>query len=502
MADFATSPPQLVLAVGLLLFLSILANRISDRFGVPTLLMFLALGMLAGSDGLGGIHFDDPALANLVGVFALSFILFSGGLDTDWRGVRPVLGRALALSTAGVALTAGLVGVFVWKVLGYSLKEGFLIGAIVSSTDAAAVFSIMRARGVGLKGQLKPLLELESGSNDPMAVFLTTAMIALIVDPGRSWLPLVPSLILRMSVGIAAGVAVGTAASLVFNRLRLAYEGMYSVLSMSLVLLAYGLSESLHGNGFMAVYACGIFLGSKDFLNKRFLTKFHDGLGWLMQVVLFLVLGLLVFPSRLPRIAGLALLVSFFLMFVARPVAVYLCLWRSRFSGAEKALAAWTGLRGAVPIVLATYPFLAGYEHSDVVFDIVFFIVLTSVLLQGKTLMTVARWLKVDRPVKVRPRPPFEFERRAGVHSEMREIDVPPEAAAVGMPVAELGLPEGVLIVLIRRGDSFIVPKGQTAIEAYDTLLVIAGRDSLPAAQAVLSACPPEAPSCPPPGEV
>jgi cell volume regulation protein A len=448
--------------------------------------MFLGVGMLAGSDGIGGIQFNNPAVANVVGVFALAFILFSGGLDTDWRSVRPVLPRAIVLATVGVAVTAFLVGWFAWAALGFAPMEALLLGAIVSSTDAAAVFAIMRSRGVGLKGNLKPLLELESGSNDPMAVFLTVGVLGLIVTPGSSWLTLIPSVVVRMLSGAAVGFVAGLGASRLFNRLRLEHEGLYPVLSMSMVLLTYGLSELLYGNGFLAVYTCGIVLGNSDFLNKRTLMKFHDGLGWLMQILLFLALGLLVFPSRLPAVAVPAMAAAAFLMFVARPTAVYLGLWRSAFSLRERTLVAWTGLRGAVPIVLATYPFMAEYERSETLFNIVFFIVLASVLLQGKTLMLVARWLRVDEPLRARPRNPIAFEKGAGCQNETREIELSPDSVAVGRAVAEVGLPAGVLILLIRRGPGFVVPRGQTLLEAFDTLTLLAKPVDLVAAQARL----------------
>ncbi len=488
MTPMLSSPPPIILAVGLLFFLSVLANKLSNRFGVPTLLMFLGVGMLAGSDGIGGIYFDSAATANFIGVFALAYILFSGGLDTKWGSVRPVLRPALILSTVGVALTAGLTGLFAWLILDLSLLDGLLLGAIVSSTDAAAVFSIMRSGGVGLKGRLKPLLELESGSNDPMAVFLTTALLGLILQPENSWLALLPAFLLRMSCGGAVGAATGWLAARLLNRVRLEHEGLYPVLSMSVVLLVYGLAELLHGNGFLAVYTCGIVLGNQDFIYKHYLTKFHDGLGWLMQIVLFLTLGLLVFPSRLPSVALPAILIAFFLIFVARPAAVYLGLWRSGFSGREKTLVAWTGLRGAVPIVLATFPLMAGYERSDLIFNLVFFIVLCSVVVQGKTLMPVARRLKVDEPVVARPRYPLEFEKRHGLQSETREIDIPPEAAVIGTRIAEIGLPPAALILLIRRGQQFIVPTGITQIEAFDTLMLIAETDTLKQVKSILLA--------------
>jgi len=488
--DLLSSPPSIVLTVGVLLCLSIFASKLSERFGVPALLMFLAVGMLAGSDGPGGIYFDSAAAANLVGTFALAYILFAGGMDTDWGGVQPVLWRGMVLSTLGVVVTAALVGLFTWQILGFSWQEGMLLGAIVSSTDAAAVFAVLRSRGVGLKGRIKPLLELESGSNDPMALFLTAAVIRLIATPAASPWALVPSLLIQMPCGIAVGLAVGWLAGRWFDCLRLEYEGLYPVLSMSLVLLAYGLSEALHGNGFLAVYACGLVLGNRDFRHKRYLAGFHDGLSWLMQIVMFLVLGLLVFPSRLPQVAVSALLVSLFLMFVARPVAVYLGLWGSTFDLRQRTLVAWTGLRGAVPIVLATFPYTAGYEHSDRVFNMVFFIVLTSVLLQGRSLMLVARWLGVDEPLAARPRYPLAFEKSAGLQGETREVEIPPDSAAVGACVADLGLPAGVLVLLIRRGNGFLVPRGQTRIEAFDTLLMIAKPEELQAARERLLAPP------------
>lgn len=471
--DLSFSPQQAMIAVGGLFILSILAGKISERTGVPVLLFFLVVGMLAGSEGPGGIHFDDPAAANLLGTIALAFILFSGGFDTHWPSVRPVIGRGILLATAGVTVTALLVGLFAWKALSMPLLDGLLLGAIVSSTDAAAVFAVLRSRGVSLKGRLRPLLELESGSNDPMAVFLTISLLGLLTGRSTTWTSQIPFFALNMGVGLAVGAAVGRLSVPLFNRLRLQAEGLYPVLSISLVLLAFGTSEVLHGNGFLAVYVCGLLLGDSDFAHKRSLAKFHDGLGWLMQISMFLALGLLVFPSRLVPVAGRALLVSAFLILIARPAAVYLGLWRSDFSFRERTLVGWVGLRGAVPIVLATFPFTVGYARAGETFDTIFFIVLTSVLLQGRPLMHVARWLKVDAPPSRRRRYPLEFEKSPRTQSETREIDVLPEARAVGRRISELDLPRGVLILLIGRGESFLVPHGETVIEAYDTLLVL-----------------------------
>ncbi|MFA9479738.1 potassium/proton antiporter [Phycisphaerales bacterium AB-hyl4] len=478
--------PLLLLIAGFLILLSILTSKVSERFGVPALLLFLGVGMLAGSDGIGGIHFDNALVANFVGTIALAYILFSGGLDTSWQNIRPVLWRGLTLSTLGVLITALLLGLFVWLVLDFSFTASLLLAAIVSSTDAAAVFSVLRSRAVSLKGKLRPLLELESGSNDPMAIFLTIGLIQLLTVPDASWLALLPSFLLQMSLGTAIGLGTGSLASLVLNRIRLDYEGLYPVLSMSIVVMVFGLAETVGGNGFLAVYLCGIVLGNHDFIHKRSLMRFHDGLGWLMQISMFLVLGLLVFPSQLPTVIGSGLLVSVFLMFVARPIAVYIGLWRSQFDLRERTLVAWTGLRGAVPIVLATFPLLAGYPQSELIFNIVFFVVLTSVLLQGKTLMPLARWLGVDEPLASRPRYPLEFERTENMHGETREFEIQPDAAVVGKCIEDLELPSDVLILLIHRGERFVVPRGQTRIEPHDALLVLAEPNLLHVARRVL----------------
>lgn len=483
----------LLLTAGVLVFLSTLASKLSERFGVPALLMFLGVGVLAGSEGLGRIPFDDPLAANSIGTVALAYILFSGGLDTNQHAVRPVLWRGLLLSTVGVAVTALLLGLFIWAVFGFTFAEALLPAAIVSSTDAAAVFSVLRSRGVSLKGNLRPLLELESGSNDPMAVFLTLGLIGILMNPGTSWLSLLPAFLRQMTVGAGIGLGAGKLAALLLNRVRLDYEGLYPVLSMSIVVLVFGLAAVLGGNGFLAVYLAGIVVGNSDVLHKRSLMRFHDGLGWLMQIGMFLALGLLVFPSRLLPVAGMGLLIAAVLMFVARPIAVYLCLWRSRFSVRERTLVGWTGLRGAVPIVLATFPMLAGYPQSAWVFNVVFFVVLTSVLLHGRSLMTVARWLGVDQPLASRPRYPLEFDRTEGIAGETREFEIPPDSAAVGQRVMDLKLPASVLILLIRRGREFIVPRGQTRIESSDTLLVLAETALLAATEDVVKAKAPGA---------
>jgi potassium/hydrogen antiporter len=381
-----------------LVILSILTIKLSNRFGIPALVLFLAIGMLAGSDGLGGITFDNPSLVKSLGIIALVLILFSGGLDTEWAEVRPILWQGLSLSTIGVLLTALLVGVFVSWVQGFSFLEGLLLGAIVSSTDAAAVFMVLRARNAKISPRLVQLLEFESGSNDPMAVVLTIALIRLLTVPATSFGELVLFFVMQMAVGMAIGIAMGEIMRRTLNALDLELEGIYPVLSVALALLTYGLTAFLDGSGFLAVYLAGLVMARKPFTHQQSILRFHDGLAWLMQVSMFLLLGLQVFPARLVPIAWVGLLVSLFLIFVARPASVHAALAFSPMSYKEQTLVAWAGLRGAVPIILATFPFLAGIKQADTIFHLVFFIALTSVVIQGTAIPLLTRVLKIGVP--------------------------------------------------------------------------------------------------------
>jgi cell volume regulation protein A len=481
----ASFTDYLLIGLSLLLLLSILASKISDRYGIPALLLFLAVGMLAGSDGPGGIAFDDASVAQTIGIVALAFILFSGGLDTEWKSIRPVLAQGLALSTAGVILTALILGALASLVLGFTLLEGLLLGAIVSSTDAAAVFSILRSKGIHLRGRLAPLLELESGSNDPMAVFLTSGLIQLLTQPEASPAGLLGLFVLQFAIGGLAGYALGRGLVWLVNRLRLGYEGLYPALTLALVLFIYGFTNFLGGNGFLAVYVAGIVAGNRDFIHKRSLLSFHDGLAWLMQIVLFLTLGLLVFPSRLVLVAAPSLAMAAALILVARPVAVLLTLLPTRIDLREKVYVAWVGLRGAVPIVLATYPLLANLPQAQMIFNIVFFVVLTSVLLQGTTVPLAARWLKVDAPPPA-PVSTLPHDAAHTLRDDLKEVLVSPSSPAVGRKIVELGLPPGFLIVLIARDDAFVQPTGATTLLAGDRLLALADLGSLAETEAAL----------------
>lgn len=476
---------ELLMLIGsLLVVLSIIATRTSSRFGVPALMLFLGIGMLAGSEGPGRIAFEDYGLAQTVGVVALVYILFSGGLDTDWPAIRPVLGQGLALANVGVLLSALLLGGFAMLVLGFDWKTGMLLGAIVSSTDAAAVFSVMRERGVNLQHNLEPLIELESGSNDPIAVFLTLGLVGLITTPGASLLGLAPSFLLQMALGVGGGLLFGRLIVFAVNRVRLQQEGLYVVLTLALTLLTYGATALAGGNGFLAVYLAGIFVGNHNLVHKRSILRFHDGVAWLMQIVMFLTLGLLVFPSQLLPVAPQGLLLALFLAFVARPLSVIAVLVWFRRSLPEMLMVAWAGLRGAVPIVLATFPLLAGVSGASTIFNVIFFIVLVSVLLQGMSVNWASRLLRVNAP-KARGQDTRTYTPDVRLNSQIMDAVIPAESPLVGRTLLDLALPRGVLVVQIQRGDAPIIPNGSTELQDGDHLLVLVTPETVPALEAL-----------------
>lgn len=468
---------QVLFLCAVLLLGSIVASKTSGRVGVPSLLLFLGVGMLVGSDGLGWIHFDNPKQAQFIGNVALVFILFSGGLDTRWDSIRPVLWKGISLSTVGVLLTAVIVGVAVPWFTSLSWKEGLLLGAIISSTDAPAVFTILRSKGVGLRGNLRPLLELESGSNDPMAYLLTTAALQLYTgfDSSAGYWSLGLLFVQQMAIGALAGWAMGVLATRLVNRMQLDFEGLYPVLLLALVLLTFSGTQLIGGNGFLAVYLAGIVMGNRSFVHKKSLLQFYDGQAWLVQIIMFLVLGLLVFPKQLIPVISSGLLISLVLILVARPIAVLAALAPFRMAFTKRLMIAWVGLRGAVPIVLATYPMVAGIEGSGLIFNLVFFVVLTSVAVQGTTLPLVARLLKVQRPVAARGRTPFDVEISPETRGTQVIIDVPKGSPAVGKSLMKLGLPRGTLVAMVRRGEAWIAPAGSTVLLGGDRLTAITG---------------------------
>lgn len=480
------SAENVLLLGSLLLFLSILASKTSFQLGIPSLILFLVVGMLAGSDGPGGIFFNDYKIAQLLGVVALNFILFSGGLETKWESIRPILWQGISLSTIGVLITAMAVGIFTSYLLGYTLLEGLLLGTIVSSTDAAAVFSILRSRSVGLKGSLRPTLELESGSNDPMAYFLTVSLISLISHPDASVWGLIPEFFKGMALGGLAGYGFGKGMIFIVNRIKLDIDGLYPVLILSLMFFTYSFTDVIGGNGFLAVYISGLILGNSNFLHKKSLIRFYDGQAWLMQIVMFITLGLLVFPHEILPVLGSGVLIALFLIFIARPLAVLIALSFFRnLNIRKKFFLSWVGLRGAVPIIFATYPLLAGIPVAKDIFNLVFFISVSSVLLQGTTLPMVAQWLHVRVPENIKRKFPLDFELKEDFSSELVELDIPENSPAVGKAVMNLKLPKTALIVLIHRDGKYITANGQTEIMPRDHLLVMA--DSKETVRAVFS---------------
>lgn len=463
-----------ILLIGsLLLFISILAGKTSYRFGVPTLVLFLLVGMLAGSEGIGGIEFNDFKIAQFIGIVSLNFILFSGGLDTSWQTIKPILWQGIALSTVGVLLTAVTLGTFVWYFTDFTIYEGLLLGAIVSSTDAAAVFSILRSKSLALRKNLRPTLELESGSNDPMAYILTIAFLGLVINQEASIVSMIPLFLQQMIVGGILGLGFGKLSQLVINRIKLDFEGLYPVLVIALMFITFSATDFFGGNGFLAVYLCAVYLGNQDLIHKKTILKMFDGLAWLMQIVLFLTLGLLVYPSHILPVMGIGIVISLFLIFVARPLSVFISLLPFRMKLRRRFYISWVGLRGAVPIVFATYPLLAGIEKAEMIFNIVFFISLTSVLIQGTTLTIIAKWLHVALPERVKQKAPIDIFLSEHAKTAMREIEIPEYNETIGKKIVDLHFPTSAIIAMIKRGDKFLTPNGNTIIENHDILIVL-----------------------------
>ena len=470
------------LVAGFLFFLSLVAGTLSEKIKVPALILFLGIGMLAGVDGPGGLDFSDANAANQVGTFALAFILFSGGFQTQWSDIKPIVTQGVVLSTLGVLLTAVAAAVPIAMLPQFTYKDAFLLGAIISSTDAAAVFSILRTQKIGLKGTLKPMLEFESGSNDPMAVFLTITAITWLTSPDVPLSELAVKFVVQMLAGGIMGFVMGKFACYMIQRLEVANEALYPVWGISIVMMTFGITETVYGNGYLAVYICGIVMCDGNFLYKHSLQRFHDGFAWLMQIIMFLVLGLLVNPLDVINIPVISagLLISFALMFIARPIAVFICTIFGKLNFREKLFVSWTGLRGAVPIILATYPLTEGHPQAKYMFNVIFFVVLTSVMLQGKTLGWAAKLLKLDAAVREAKTYPLAFDITPGSgNQETREVDLLPDYAIIGHEVKELKFPEGVSILLINRGSKFLIPKGGTVLKSGDTLLLFGEKAKL-----------------------
>jgi cell volume regulation protein A len=466
-----------LLGSAVLLILCVLASKVTGKLGIPTLVVFLAVGMLAGSEGIGQIHFNDALATQSLGIVALSYILFSGGLDTKWKTVRPALCSGIALSTLGVFCTCLLTGSFIYYVLDFPKLESYLIGAIISSTDAGAVFTVLGGQRIHLKNHLKPLLELESGSNDPMAVFLTTAVLRMMQNPDFSIYQMIPLMLGEMLIGGTLGYAFGRGLVWLFNSIKLQIEGLYTVMSVALVIFIYSMTQTLHGNGFLAVYIAGVVLGNHSFIFKKSLTLMHDGISWLMQCAMFLTLGLLTYPSEVMSVAKYGILISAFIILLGRPVSVFISLMFSKLSRNEKGLISWVGLRGSVPVILATYPLVAGVDRAGLIFNVVFFVALSSLIIQGTSVPFISRLLRVDDPFQPEKR---NYSSTPGHLCDIVTVDVPENSQAVHKSIVSLNIPsQETLIVAIERNEEVIIPRGSTTLEAGDKISIMADDDRL-----------------------
>lgn len=471
-----------LLVFSVLFFFSILAGKASSKFGVPALLLFLTVGMLFGSDGLG-IEFENIYAAKNIGTIALCIILFSGGMDTNIAEVRPVMGRGIILATVGVFMTALVTGVTIWWILGMTMKSAgvglltsLLMASTMSSTDSASVFSILRSKGLNLKNNIRPMLELESGSNDPMAYILVVTLVDIIKmnSTPNYWLA-AGSLVLQLAIGALMGILLGKLSVYIINKIKIGNDSLYPILVLTLCVFIFSVTYFTKGNGFLAVYLGGLVIGNSKFVHKRSSLNFFDGLAWLFQLVMFLTLGLLVNPHELVPIIFPGLIISVLMILFTRPLTVFLCLLPFRkMAGRDKIYVSWVGLRGAVPIIFAIIPLAEGVPHARLIFNIVFFCTLVSLVIQGTSLPMIARWLNLaEKPLHINKLKYFDVDFSNDISSTITEIEVTKDLMAKGSHLKDLGLPENTLAVMVKRSGKFFVPTGKTILMEKDKLLII-----------------------------
>lgn len=475
---------NILLVCSILLFVSIWAGKTGYRFGVPTLLLFLLVGMLFGSDGLG-IQFYNMKAAQFIGMVALSIILFTGGMDTRFQDIRPVLKPGIALSTVGVLFTTLFTGLFIWWLSGMSwtnihfpLIPSLLLAATMSSTDSASVFAILRSQKINLKHNLRPMLELESGSNDPMAYMLTIVLTQLTQAAGMGWWQIAGSFVVQFIVGAAAGYLLGNLAVIMLNKLNIDNQSLYPILLLAFVLFTFSITSLLNGNGYLAVYIAGMMVGNHKIAYRKETNTFMDGLTWLFQIIMFLCLGLLVNPHEMLQVAAVALLIGVFMILVGRPLSIFLSLlpFGKTITSKSRLFISWVGLRGAVPIIFATYPVVAEVPGANSIFNIVFFITILSLVIQGTTITRVARMLGLSIPQE-KTGNDFGVELPEELGSELREITVTPELLAQGDTLQRMQLPKGTLVMIVKRENEFLIPNGTLKLHANDKLLLISERE-------------------------
>lgn len=469
-----------ILLIGsILLFFSIVASKTGYRFGVPALLLFLFVGMFFGSDGLG-LQFNDAKEAQFIGMVSLTVILFSGGMDTKFSEIKPILTPGIVLSTVGVFLTALFTGFFIWFITGREftnfelpLMTSLLLAATMSSTDSASVFAILRTQKMNLKNNLRPMLELESGSNDPMAYMMTIVLIQVILSDGMNLGTIAGSFAIQFIVGAAAGYLLGKLAVFMLNRLGLDNKSLYPILLLAFVFFIFSFTDAIKGNGYLAVYIAGIIVGNNKIPYRKDTATIMDGLSWLCQIVMFLSLGLLVNPHELLDIALVASLVGVFMIIIGRPLSVLLCLLPfKKINLRSELFVSWVGLRGAVPIIFATYPVVSQIEGANIIFNVVFFITIFSLVIQGTTIPYVARLLHLSTPME-KTGNVFGVELPEEIDSHLKDVTVTKEMLIKANMLKDMNVPSGTLVMIVKRGEEFLIPNGTLKLEEGDKLLLI-----------------------------
>ncbi len=464
---------HIILLAAVLILFGIISSKLSARLGLPVLVLFLLVGMLAGEEGLGGIVFDNAIAAHALGTLALALILFDGGLQTPMDSIKKVWRPASALATIGVLVTAAITGVAAAYILDIPLLQGLLLGAIVGSTDAAAVFALLRNAGIHLNKKLKATLEIESASNDPMAIFLTVGMLEILVNDMKPGTDLLLLFLSQMGLGAIVGLAVGWLSIHLINRINLVASGLYPVMVAALGLLSFGISAAIGGSGFLAIFISGVIIGNSRFVFQRSTFLFHDGLAWLSQITMFLVLGLLINPTSLLEVWFEGLVIALTLTFVARPLAVIPLLALFGFNRREITLVSWVGLRGSVPIILAIFPLIYGLPGAYLIFNVVFFVVLISATVQGSTLPWVAKKLKLTLPPPATPAATLEITAVGDVGADIVEYTLGVTSRAVGRRLSQAALPDSAVVAMITRNGKVIAPRGSTLLFADDHLFIL-----------------------------